>query len=125
MDLQKQIKYWVDNSVSDFETAEILIKNGKILHGLFFGHLTIEKILKAHVVKSTKDIPPKTHNLLRLLEKTDLQLNDNQIQLLNTLMVYLLEGRYPEYYPGVPSSTVADRILAQTKDLLIWLKEKL
>jgi len=52
-DLEKQIEYWKRGADSDIETAEFLISGRKYLEGLFFCHLTIEKILKALVVKST------------------------------------------------------------------------
>ncbi len=31
-------------------------------------YLAVEKMLNAHVVKTTETVPPKTHNLLRLAE---------------------------------------------------------
>ncbi len=51
MDIKKQIEYWKNGAINDIDTAELLINNGKYLHGLFFCHLVIEKIIKAHVVK--------------------------------------------------------------------------
>ena len=74
IDINKQIEYWKSGAESDLESAEILINNNKLLQGLFFCHLYIEKILKALVVKQIKDIPPKTHNLkyLMVLAKVDL-----------------------------------------------------
>lgn len=55
--------------INDIDTAELLINNNKLLHGLFFCHLVLEKIIKAHVVLTTKNIPPKSHDLLYLLKK--------------------------------------------------------
>jgi hypothetical protein len=43
INIDNQIKYWHQSSMEDIETAELLINSGKILHGLFFCHLTIEK----------------------------------------------------------------------------------
>ena len=65
----KQIEYWIEGAKNDLEAAELLIKNGKILHGLFFCHLSIEKAIKAFVVKETKEVPPGSHNLIYLSEK--------------------------------------------------------
>jgi hypothetical protein len=48
--------------------ADQLIRSGKIRHGLFFLHLTLEKILKAHVCQNTQDIAPRMYNLVRLAE---------------------------------------------------------
>ena len=125
MDINKQLIYWIDGASSDLETAELLINSRRLLHGLFFCHLTIEKVLKAWVVKTTLDLPPKTHNLLLLHEISKLSLSDDEIKLLEVLMVYQLEGRYPEYYPNVPQISFANDILTQTKMLLQCLKEKL
>ncbi|MHB8906263.1 MAG: HEPN domain-containing protein, partial [Melioribacteraceae bacterium] len=52
--IEKQVEYWKTTALSDFETAELLIKNNKFIHGLFFCHLTIEKLLKANFVKCTE-----------------------------------------------------------------------
>ena len=125
MDISNQLAYWIEGATSDLETAELLIKNKLLLHGLFFCHLTIEKVLKAWVVKTTLDLPPKTHNLLRLYEKTNLSLSDEDIKLIEILMIYQLEGRYPEYYPNLPQISFTDNILSRTKILLQCLKEKL
>lgn len=125
MDISKQLSYWIEGATADVETAELLIINRRILHGLFFCHLTIEKVLKALVVKTTHDLPSKTHNLLRLYEKTNLSLSDEEINLLEILMIYQLEGRYPDYHPNIPQFSFANDILNRTKILLQCLKEKL
>jgi HEPN domain-containing protein len=125
MDITKQIEYWIKSAEDDIETSDILISKDKILHGLFFCHLCIEKAIKAHVVRCTNDIPPKVHNLSYLLEKTDLVLSEDQLLFCDTLMYYLLEGRYPEFYPKIPAKTKSEDILIQTKELFQWLKAKL
>lgn len=35
-DITKQIEYWVNGAESDIDTAGILLKKKKYLHGLFF-----------------------------------------------------------------------------------------
>jgi HEPN domain-containing protein len=62
----KQIEYGINLAKSDLDTAELLIRESRYTHGLFFCHLVIEKALKAHVTKQTGEIPPKTHNLVYL-----------------------------------------------------------
>lgn len=125
MNIKKQIEYWIKTAEDDLDSSEILISKGKILHGLFFCHLCIEKAIKAHVVKCTENVPPKVHNLSFLLEKTDLNLEESQLTLCDNLMFYQLEGRYPENYPKSPAIDKTYRILNQTKDLFQWLKAKL
>lgn len=125
MDIKKQTEYRINSSEDDLETAELLIKNQKILFGLFVCHLCIEKAIKAHVVRCTGNLPPKIHNLSFLIEKTDLALSESQLLLCDTLMFYQLEGRYPGYNPKIPSKIKSEDILMQTKDLFQWLKAKL
>lgn len=68
MDLQKQIEYWHKGSLSDVDTAGILIEKNKYSEGMFFCHLAIEKMLKAVYVKKQSVFAPKSHNLFMLCE---------------------------------------------------------
>ncbi len=40
-------------------------------------------------------------------------------------MKYQLQGRYPDYKPGLPNDKQVDEYLNKTKELLQWLKMKL
>ncbi len=112
-----QILYWQKNSEEDIETADILFQKRKFKESLFFCHLTIEKALKAHFVKSKKVLAPRTHNLIYLQRNSDLDLNNEQIELLTYLMKFQLEGRYPEYQSIPPSKEYSELLLTQTKEL--------
>ncbi len=39
INIHKQIEYWINNAIDDFESARILIERKRYLHGLFFCHL--------------------------------------------------------------------------------------
>jgi HEPN domain-containing protein len=66
MDIKQQLTYWTASSEEDFAAAQSLLEKGHLRHCLFFAHLALEKMLKAHVVVATKNIPPKIHDLVRL-----------------------------------------------------------
>ena len=125
INVQKQIEYWINGAVDDLESAKILIDKKRLLHGLFFCHLVIEKSIKAHVVKFTLEVAPRSHNLMYLLEKTDLDLSEDEEIFLGILMKYQLQGRYPDYNPILPELHIVDKYLEQTEELLLWLKKKL
>ncbi len=55
--------------------AQILIDKGINRQALFFVHLSVEKALKALVCRETSDIPPRTHNLVRLAELAKLEMS--------------------------------------------------
>ena len=74
LDIGKQIEYWRDGALESWKDAEYNINGGRIAFGLFTIHLTIEKALKAHVVKNTKKLPPMIHNLISLPNLAGLKL---------------------------------------------------
>ncbi|NCO95976.1 MAG: HEPN domain-containing protein, partial [Armatimonadetes bacterium] len=52
IDVEKQVAYWRDGAKEDWEVAQELVDRGRTRHGLFFGHLALEKLLKAHVCRA-------------------------------------------------------------------------
>jgi HEPN domain-containing protein len=72
-DKEKHINYWKTTAIDDIETVEFLLVCKKYVQTLFFTHLYIEKILKAHWVKfNIENVPPKTHNLINPHQNTNL-----------------------------------------------------
>ncbi len=125
MDVVRQIEYWTKGAEDDLLTAELLVKEKRVLHGLFFCHLVIEKIFKAYVVSKTGEVAPRSHNLFYLSEKADLKLDDETEIFLGILMKYQLQGRYPDYDPVLPDNQKVVEYFEKTKTLLQCLKEKL
>lgn len=93
INIDKQIEYWAKGADDDLLTAELLIQEKRILHGLFFCHLVIEKAIKAHVVKASGEVAPRSHNLIYLSERTDLVFDSETEMFLVILMKYQLQGR--------------------------------
>lgn len=124
IDIDKQIAYWETGALEDLESAKILIDSDRLLHGLFFCHLVLEKVIKAHIVKHTKEIAPRSHNLLFLSEKGNLEFCEEDEIFLGILMKYQLQGRYPDYNPIVPNRSKVIEYLIKTEELLSWLKMK-
>ncbi len=125
IDVHKQIEYWIEGSEDDLLTADLLIREKRILHGLFFCHLVIEKAIKAHIVKISRDVAPRSHNLIYLSERAGLDFDDEIQIFLGILMKYQLQGRYPDYNPVLPNKIKVNEYLENTKTLLQWLKAKL
>ncbi len=43
INVRKQIDYWTNSAESDIETAEILIRSGKLIEGMFFVIFVLKK----------------------------------------------------------------------------------
>lgn len=125
IDIQKQITYWRDGSNEDIEVAKELVGLGRTRHGLFFAHLSLEKMLKAHVCRATGDLAPKIHNLVRLAELANLTFSKNRQRFLAGFDMYQLEGRYPDRLPAPPAQDEALQAVQQVEEILQWLKKKL
>ena len=92
INIQKQIEYWRNGAMEDWQVGRELIGRNRIRHGLFFIHLALEKTLKANVCRKADDIAPPIHNLIRLAEKAGLQLTEEQENLLAEANEFNIEG---------------------------------
>ncbi len=125
VDILKQIAIWKAGAGEDIEVARELIANRRIRHALFFAHLSLEKMLKAHVCKHTEDLAPRIHNLVRLAEVADLNLQPDQLDVLAEMNAFHIEGRYPESLTPVPTLKEAKRYLSRAEEVFQWLKDPL
>ena len=91
------VKYWKDSSDRDFETMKGLVRLKKYPESLFFGHMVLEKILKALVVKHTKEHAPRIHDLLRLSQLAGLKIKTQDEDYLDIINSFNIEARYPDY----------------------------
>ncbi len=121
----KHIEYWKVGAEEDIAAAGSLLEKGHLRQALFFAHLAIEKMLKAHVTKKTGGVPPRIHNLVRLAEIAELELSTERRSALGRLNDYCLEGRYPESRPDLPSREEAESILSNTREGVEWLSRLL
>lgn len=125
VNIDKHISYWKSGAEEDFQVADQLIKSGRIRHGLFFLHLTLEKILKAHVCRNSRDIAPRLHNLARLSELSGIAFKQEDSDFLSEMNPFNIEGRYPEMWGPVPSREEADTLLLKSGGIFEWLKNQL
>lgn len=85
--LLKQVK-------DDYETAKDLLEDKHYVQCLFFGHLVLEKLLKALVIKKTKKLYPPIHDLDKLAKKTGINLDMSQKEDFKEINLYNVQARY-------------------------------
>jgi len=124
-DALKHIAHWLEDALSSWNDAQYLIQDGRILFGLFAVHLALEKLIKAHVIKVTKELPPRIHNLLTLATLASLTLTPEQERLLAELNTFNIRGRYSDIPMERPTATQAESIFKQAKEVFKWLEELL
>ena len=96
MNKQEKVHYWLKSADYDWQVANHLFEKKDYPYALFFGHLTLEKLLKAVFANHFNEPPPFTHKLVYLAEKTGLALTADNLELLEIVTDFNLEARYPD-----------------------------
>jgi HEPN domain-containing protein len=128
MNVEKVVQYWLDAADDDWPVVNHLFDSRDYHYALFFGHLYIEKLLKALTVQSTGKHAPRTHNLLILAERSNLELSDERRTQLLRLTAYNLETRYPEERAHLRSrytKEYAEREIKMIQEVGEWIKSEL
>jgi HEPN domain-containing protein len=127
-DVSKTTRYWVDSAAYDLETGKSLLEAKRFPYALFFGHLALEKTLKALVVKATRAHAPYTHSLTLLASKTAVDIPESTLDGLAEYTEFHLESRYPdekkEFYEKCTEQFAQEKF-REMEDLHKWLMQKL
>ena len=127
---KNKVTYWIDIADYDLGTAEDLYKSGCWLYVAFMCHQTIEKTLKAYWCATRDDDPPFIHHLANLSIRSGLysEMTEEQQEFIASLMPMNIEARYPEYKQKLAvnlNQTTCRAPIDETKDLQLWIKNKL
>ena len=126
--LSKDPEEWIAQAEYDLKAAKSNLKNNYRFFAVFLCHLTIEKALKGLYFKTLDQVPPKTHNLLYLLNKTNVDAPDEILDFLTKIQEAHLATRYPEEFKKLQrryNREITANILKQTEDTFKWIKKKL
>lgn len=127
MQSKKVIEYWFNSAKDDQKVAKHLFEKKDYTYALFFGHLYLEKLLKALVVKTTGIQASPIHNLRVLSEQTKLIISDDQIEFLIEIQEYNLRARYPDFKLNFKKRCTREFTLKQLTrigDFGKWLKKQ-
>ena len=125
IDIDKQVAYWRGSAEEDWDVGRSLVEQGKARHGLFFLHLALEKALKAHVCRATKDFAPRIHSLRRLSALCGLPITEANADFLAAFDRYDIEGRYPDTLGPPPTREEARSRQSTAEEVFTWLIRQL
>ncbi len=125
---KETIKYWVKASQHDYKTMIGLFQIRRYSDSLFYGHIVLEKILKALVIQERRKQAPYTHNLIFLAGLTKLDLSQDTINLLIEVNRFNIRARYPdikfEFYKACDKK-YTEKYLKEIKNLYKFLCQKI
>jgi HEPN domain-containing protein len=117
---------WIATAEYDLVTAQHMLATGRYLYVVFCCHLALEKMLKAHIAEVTQTIPPKTHDLGRLISIVSLQVPPAYLTFMGQIDSASLPARYPSDLARVVQNypePITREYLRQTTEILEWLKQ--
>ena len=125
-DLEKVITYFTESSEEDWKIAQKLFRSKDYGYSLFFCHLTLEKLIKAILVKKTNEPAPYSHDLSLLAKQAGISLTSDLVAEFNTVSTFNIAGRYDDEkrkFHKRATKDYAEKYLNITKNLISWLKK--
>jgi HEPN domain-containing protein len=128
--MESKIKYWIDLSDYDLETAEAMLQTKRYLYVGFMCHQTIEKIFKAYFTKLKSETAPYSHSLSFLAKKGDFYefFSNEQKEFIDQIEPLNIEARYPSHKERLIRSLTNSKcidIVQKTIELQLWIRERL
>lgn len=128
MNVEKLRDFWLEEAAKSLQVAWHLFEKEDYSYALFFGHLSVEKLLKAIYVVRKADQAPYIHNLIRLAEIANIPLNEVQRDRLIKITAFNLESRYPDERRSFRNKCTEDFTRMERKqveEIFKWLKSML
>lgn len=124
----KNPQEWLRQADYDLDSAEYMFQCERYIYCIFLCHLAIEKAMKGLYTIRLNSVPPKTHNLIYLIEKMNLSLPVELYDFIFILNRVSVPTRYPDDFQKLIKEFETNRtkeILENSKKVLKWLKENL
>jgi HEPN domain-containing protein len=121
-------RYWLSSSDSDYEAMMALHQSKKYNWALFLGHIVLEKLIKAYIVKVTGKHAPYTHDLRLLTKKSGMDMPHDMVLYLDVITGFNINARYDtfkeDFYKKCTPEFTAEWI-ENIKTLRLWIKKML
>ena len=105
-----------------------MYSGGRYMYAVFMCHLSIEKALKGLFFEKKLEVPPKTHNLIYLLNGMNIKPPEQPGRFIAKLSEASIPIRYPENLAKLQqiyTKEVVNKILTDGKECIVWIKQKL
>ena len=125
--MSKQTEEWFKQAEYDLGTAEAMLRARRYIYAVFMCHLCLEKALKGLLTKR-EVIPPKSHDLVFLLEMIPNDIPDQYMEFLEMLNEVSVPTRYPEELDRLVAQYPHKRtieVVKQSKEVFGWLRHSL
>jgi HEPN domain-containing protein len=126
--LDNKVHEWFKQSEYDLDTAMYMSQGDRYFYAVFMCHLSVEKALKGLYLEKLRELPPKTHNLIWLLNKIQIKPDKQLGKFIAKLNEANVATRYPEDIEILKSNynkEIAESMITQTSEAVQWIKDQL
>ena len=120
--MKEEVKKWWEQAKDDLEKARILFDSKKYDGTVFYCQQTVEKAIKALLLKEKCKII-KIHDLVKL--SREINLPENLIEYCKEITQSYIYSRYPDIERPRNLETIAFNFLKYTEEILEWIKKQL
>ncbi|OGI15435.1 hypothetical protein A3K63_01795 [Candidatus Micrarchaeota archaeon RBG_16_49_10] len=120
--MKEEVKRWWNKAKDDLEKAKILFDNKKYDGTVFFCQQSVEKALKALLLKRKGSIR-KVHDLVELGK--DNSLPRNLLDYCKEITQSYTYSRYPDIDEPEDIREISKKFLKYTEEILKWTEKKL
>jgi HEPN domain-containing protein len=126
--MEKWTEEWLRQSEYDMDAAVYMFQGGRYLYAVFMCHLAVEKALKGLYYEKLREIPPRSHSFVYLLNAIGIVPPEKPGKFITRLSEASIPTRYPEDLAKVQqvyTEGVVKDILAGGKEAIAWRRAQL
>ncbi len=124
---EQEINLWLEQAKEHWQDANWLLEGGRYSLCLYSCHQTLEKILKAAIVRFKNQVPPKGHQLENLARHSGIKLpKESWNEDLAEITRHFWRVRYPDFQQMIYTSK--EKVMPtydKTKEIYLWLVKEL
>lgn len=126
--IKSHVEYWIQSAHHDFDVAQTLFQAGKYDWCLFVAHLVLENTLKGLYSKKIGEMPPRTHDLVRLADLAGIKFDENTLEFLDGVNSFNISTRYPDEklkFHKTCTQEFTQTAFSRIKEIYRWLLEQI
>ncbi len=123
--MSDRYKEWFKQADYDMDTADAMHISGRYFYAVFMCHLSLEKAFKGLYHRILNEVPPKTHNLIYLINKTGKKPGQRLEKFIAKLNTASVATRYPDDLEKIQAAyteKITKNIIIKSKEVLEWVK---
>lgn len=127
MTLEQAVRFWLNSSLDDFNTAKAMFVAHRYNYTMFMCQQSLEELLKAITVFQNNEHPPYLHDLILLSKKIQLKIPKNIYNILRDINPHYIVARYkPQRFdPKIYNKIAAQKTLKATQGAIKWFIKKM